>query len=161
MKTTTMTRNRNKNIVLLILAVLLIFTLFHIESIRSDAAGKAVTIQDVYNEMNVVRAQYGLEALDWDGTLYDCAAVRSVEMKSYYSHTRPNGQPWYTVNARVMYGENLYRSTKNRDATGIVARWMASPSHRDLILDGSYDTIGIAGYTENGVSYWVMEFGYN
>lgn len=156
----TTTRFQHKNIVLFILAVLLIFTLFHFESIRSDAAGKGVTVQEVYNELNAVRAEYGYDALEWDGALYDCAAVRSVELKSYFSHTRPDGRAWYTVNKKVMYGENLYRSTQNRDAEGIVARWMASPSHRELILDGSYESVGIAGYTENGVSYWVMEFGY-
>ncbi|MBQ7677092.1 MAG: CAP domain-containing protein [Lachnospiraceae bacterium] len=154
------TTARLQNIVLLILAILVIFTLFHVETFRSDAASTAVTVQEVFDELNEVRESYGYDALDWDNSLYDCAAVRSVELKSLFSHTRPDGRSWYTVNKNVMYGENLYRSTRNRNAEGIVSRWMASPSHRDLILDGEYETVGIAGYQENGVNYWVMEFGF-
>lgn len=60
-----------------------------------------------------------------------------------------------------MEGENLLWTSIDRNEVEIVSLWMQSPSHRALILDNGFDTMGIAGYTTaDGVHYWVIEFGY-
>ncbi|MDD3369764.1 MAG: CAP domain-containing protein [Lachnospiraceae bacterium] len=107
--------------------------------------------------VNAQRASAGLSALTWNTDLESCASVRSEEIVSTWSHTRPNGSDWYTVNSNVMWGENLAKNYSSTDA--VVAAWMASPTHKANIMDGSFATMGIAIYEVNGVLYWAQEFG--
>ena len=57
--------------------------------------------------VNAKRAENGLAELTWSNGLESCAMVRAQEAASKFSHTRPNGRDWYTVNSELMWGENL------------------------------------------------------
>lgn len=132
-----------------------------IRPIQTKASGNVVMAADVFEEVNDIRAYYGLDDLYWDDSLATCASVRAVESSTFFSHTRPDGTPWYTINPAEMEGENLLWTSIDRNEVEIVSLWMQSPSHRALILDNGFDTMGIAGYTAaDGVHYWVIEFGY-
>ena len=132
-----------------------------INPIQTKAGSKVVMPADVFEEVNDIRAYYGLDDLDWDEALASFASVRAIESSTFFSHTRPDGTPWYTVSPAEMEGENLLWTSLDRNEVEIVSLWMQSPSHRELILDNGFDTMGIAGYTaEDGVHYWVIEFGY-
>lgn len=132
--------------------------------------GKPVTAQakdlmvlpnDVFAEVNEVRNSYGLKDLGHSDALDYCAQVRVVESSVYFAHQRPDGNAWYSVNPGVQFGENLLWTSYNRNAEQLVTLWMNSPTHRALILDGGFNTMGIAGYTDaDGIDYWVIEFGY-
>lgn len=108
--------------------------------------------------VNAQRASAGLPALVWDEDLEACAQVRAIEIASSFSHTRPNGTDWYTVNSDLMWGENLAKGYKN--ASSLVTAWMNSPTHAANILDGTYVTCSIAVYEVNGKLYFAQEFGY-
>ena len=76
-----------------------------------------------------------------------------------YSHSRPNGDAWYTVNSSIMYGENLAKLYNSGDS--VVAAWMASPTHAANIMESGFKSVGIAVFqAENGNWYWAQEFGY-
>ena len=89
------------------------------------------------------------------------AKVTDMFEHNYWSHVSPTGvEPWYFVTqADYQYqhaGENLARDFSN--PKDIVAAWMASPTHRQNILDNRYKDIGIAvmdGYV-NGVETTIV-----
>ena len=110
------------------------------------------------NEINRIRMENGLYALKWNGKLEQVAEVRARECCQSFSHTRPNGTQWYTVNSKIQGGENLaYWFTTPTDA---VNAWMNSPSHRDNILYDEFKTTAIAIYEVDGQYYWTQQFGY-
>lgn len=95
-----------------------------------------------YQIINDYRAMHGLKALKWSPALEECAQVRAREAENYWSHTRPNGKEWYTVNPKIMRGENLAMGYDS--AEDIVNAWIDSPAHNELLLDYNFNYIAIA-----------------
>lgn len=116
------------------------------------------TAIQAYNQVNNIRAEYGLNTLRWDGKLEQVAEVRARECCQSFSHTRPNGKQWYTVNSKIQGGENLAYGFNT--ATDVVNAWMDSPSHRDNILYDEFKTMAIAIYELDGEWYISQQFGY-
>jgi uncharacterized protein YkwD len=116
-------------------------------------------LSDALALVNAQRAAAGLSALVWSEGLADAAAVRAHEITTLFSHTRPDGSNWWTVNSTLQYGENLAKLYQS--SSSVVDAWMNSPTHRANIMDGSFVTVGMAIYqTDNGSWYWAQEFGY-
>ncbi|MBP5384253.1 MAG: CAP domain-containing protein [Lachnospiraceae bacterium] len=121
-------------------------------SLRSDALR-------AYNLVNEERESAGLTDLTWDSNLESTADVRAEEASRSFSHTRPNGTQWYTVNSEIMGGENL--AWGQTSASQVVKEWMNSPAHRDNILYPDFNDVAISLYqTDDGTNYWALEFGY-
>ena len=113
----------------------------------------------VFNLMNQQRAAQGLSQLVWSDALTSAAQVRANEITTSFSHTRPNGSAFYTVDSNVQYGENLAKLYQSADA--VYTAWMNSPTHAANIMDAGYKTVGIAVFlASDGNWYWAQEFGY-
>ena len=110
------------------------------------------------NAVNQQRAAAGMGALGWNDNLAACAMIRATELQSSFSHTRPNGQDWWTVDSRVQFGENLAKLYNSADS--VVTAWMNSPTHAANILAGDFKTLGMGIFESGGNYYWVQEFGY-
>ena len=124
----------------------------------SDAGLRNIAL-DALDAVNAERAAYGLSSLKWNGNLESAASVRAQECELSFSHTRPNGKPWYTVNSRVQGGENLAYGFDSAGAA--LDAWMNSPTHRENILWDEFTTCAIAIYAaDDGTYYWAQEFGY-
>ncbi len=129
----------------------------------ADTSGDTTSLRSealrAYNLVNAQRAAAGLTALVWDSNLESTASVRAQEAFVSFSHTRPNGRPWYTVNSAIMGGENLAFGFNDSDSA--VNAWMNSPTHRENILYPTFTKIAISVYVaDNGTYYWAQEFGY-
>lgn len=128
---------------------------------NADAAEMAALrnlAQGAFDLVNQQRAQAGLPALAWDNDLELAAAVRAAECAQSFSHTRPDGSDWYTVNAQIMHGENLAYGYNT--ANEVVTAWMNSPTHRDNIMYPEFTKCSIAIYKVGGVYYFAQEFRY-
>jgi len=128
------------------------------EEERAEAEELRGMAVSVFNQCNALRQEQGLKTLDWDDSLELSAAVRASEIVGTFSHTRPNGNPWWTVNSDLMWGENLAKGFASTEAT--VDAWMNSPSHKANVMDGGFNTMSIAVYRINNVLYFAQEFGY-
>lgn len=128
------------------------------EDEKAQAANMRAVAKAALDGCNAQRASAGLGALKWSDGLESCAMVRAQEAVTTWSHTRPNGSDWWTVNSNLMYGENLAKGYSSADAA--VAAWMASPTHKENIMYSSFKTCGIAIYEIGGTWYWAEEFGY-
>ncbi|MEK7616968.1 MAG: CAP domain-containing protein [Patescibacteria group bacterium] len=98
---------------------------------------------------NKERSQKGLPPVLENEALNKAAALKAQNMfeENYWAHFAPSGKtPWDFIlgsGYKFTYaGENL---AKNFYASNdVVSAWMASPTHRDNLLNSSYQDIGIA-----------------
>lgn len=115
------------------------------------------TEAEVIAKVNDIRVANGLNTLRYDASLEASADVRADELTARFSHTRPDGSDWYTVNPDLMYGENLADGYNTADA--VVNAWMASPEHKANILKSDFTTVAVSTAVKNGKTYWAQEFG--
>lgn len=130
------------------------------EAERQRSAELRALAVEALNGVNEQRAAVGLPALVWSDALAVAAEVRANdEIVRSFSHARPDGSEYWTVNSDIVWGENLAKGYST--ASGVVSAWMASPTHAANILEPSYVTCGIAVYEDaDGKLYWAQEFGY-
>lgn len=124
----------------------------------NETGGLTAEVQAVFVKVNQERAEIGLTELVWNEELAAAADVRAEEIQQTFSHVRPDGSDWWTVNSEVIYGENLARGYQSADS--VMEAWMESSEHKDNILYASFQTIGIAVCERDGQWYWAQEFGY-
>lgn len=122
-------------------------------TVESQAAAKAA-----FDQVNAQRVSAGLGTLTWSNGLEQASAVRAVECSQVWSHNRPDGTEYWTVNSNLVYGENLAKGYSS--ANEAVTAWMNSYSHKDNILFSGFKTGAIAIHIVNGQWYWANEFGY-
>ena len=98
-------------------------------------------------ETNLDRQANGEAPLKLNTELMKAAAAKAADMaaRNYWSHNTPDGNPpWVFVTAAgyqyAKVGENLATGFYNEEAA--VKGWMASPPHRENMLDPSYTDVG-------------------
>lgn len=98
---------------------------------------------------NVERAKQGLGPVLENEALNKAASLKAVNMleENYWAHFAPSGKsPWdFILGAGYKFtyaGENLAKNFTNSD--DVVAAWLASPTHRENLLNSKYRDIGIA-----------------
>lgn len=98
---------------------------------------------------NTERQKAGLPQVSENDALDKAAALKAQNMftENYWSHFAPSGKtPWDFIlgsGYRFTYaGENLAKNFYKSD--DIVTAWMASPTHRDNLLNPKYKDMGIA-----------------
>ncbi len=115
---------------------------------------------EVVDRVNQERAAQGIAPLTLDSGLMETAMLRSTEQFISYSHTRPNGEKCFTAfpYQRGYRAENIcYGSTTPE---GAMIQWMNSAPHRESILNGIYNSIGVgcAYDSEADCYYWTQCF---
>jgi len=122
----------------------------------SSLRNEALEAANIINEM---REEAGMDSLDWDLNLEQCADVRAEEAADVFSHTRPDGKPWNSVNSDIQGGENL--AFGFYDAQSVVDAWVDSPTHYDNMMYDEFTKGSIAVYEDDdGVWTWSHQFGY-
>ena len=99
----------------------------------------------VVRAMNVVRASNGVPPLRVGRALTRAARSHSVDMarRGYFDH-RNFVQRLRSFGVRAPYiGENLASGTQPLTAATIVQMWIASPPHRQNLLDPAFRRIGV------------------
>ena len=126
--------------------------------LSNDITFSSLDLQ-IVNIINEERMEADLDPYRFNRPLGEAAYIRAEECEQQFSHTRPDGSKWYTVNKNICFGENLAYGYDN--AEDVVDAWLNSPTHRELIYDEEYETCGI-GHHEgaDGTTYIACEFGY-
>jgi uncharacterized protein YkwD len=119
------------------------------------------------DELNTARFEYGLAGLERYDYLDAVALARaeSLAAHSYFDHTAPDGSSAFSELAArgILYrlaGENLARNNFPAGETVRAAfdGLMASPGHRQNILEPAFGAIGLAVVQSGGMWYHVMVF---
>ncbi|MEK7557014.1 MAG: CAP domain-containing protein [Patescibacteria group bacterium] len=133
--------------------------------IPAPAELSTITSAKIVELTNVERAKRGAGKLKVNSLLASAAQQKAQHMldKDYFAHISPDGvTPWFWM-AKVGYkyemaGENL--AIDFLEAEDVVAAWLASPSHRDNMLQAAYTDIGVAaisGEFQGGTSIVVAQ----
>jgi len=98
------------------------------------------------NTMNAVRKSNGLPALRVDFHLVRAARGHSADMmrRQYFAHGSVAGRVSGAGARGPLFGEDLAWAT-GINATWVVTHWLASPSHRAVLLRPGFRRVGI-GY---------------
>lgn len=112
------------------------------------------------NYINAERSNSGIAPYIWDDNLASDASIRAQEISVSFSHTRPDGEKFWTVGNKCSYGENL--SGGNDDITiprKVVLGFMRSPTHAANVLSMKFSHVGVAKYVaSDGEIYYAVEF---
>jgi hypothetical protein len=152
-------------IIVLILSMIILPIVFAEDSYAISSENR---IKEIVKYTNIERSRYGLEPLTLDQKLVEISAIRVKDMPIKYDHERPNGGNVFDISYKI-HGENLAASNIELTPSKVVKAWMDSESHREIILNPDFKTIGI-GYLSlpNGKTgndgdfshYWVQLFSY-
>ena len=122
----------------------------------------------VLSEINHYRASHGLVPLRMAFSARVAARARSEEMRdrNYLSHSSPTGRDAGTLLARrgIRYqagAENIGRiSFRDWDSAtaGMMSGWKGSTGHRQSILSGTFNYVGIGVARNQGVAYFTTIF---
>ena len=146
---------------------------------RPSVASVPNFARSITGEINRTRRTYGLRPLRESAALATGAVAHATALATSgeFAHSWPDGRPYPTW-IRTFYpdrgyriwavGENLLWSTPGLDAHTVVARWLASPTHRHILLTPSWREVGIGvvsataapgAYGGNDVDVVAAEFG--
>ena len=130
-----------------------------------DGGGYTASQQRILQLVNAERESRGLPALKLHAALCDAAQLRSREIVSNFSHTRPDGTSCFTVLKQfsiTVYagaGENIAMGSGSMgSAESIMDGWMNSDGHRANILKNDFVYLGVGHYTSGNSQYWVQLF---
>lgn len=122
---------------------------FQLILIQQSALFADLNAQKIIVLTNDIRQQYGLSPLK-ENPLLDAAAKQKAEdmfQNNYFNHFSPTGvSPWYWISKS---GYNYHYAGENLamnfiDSEEVVRAWLNSPGHRENLLNGNYQDIGIA-----------------
>ena len=141
----------------------------------ADTSGASTSLRSeamrAFNLVNSQRSANGLPALVWDNNLESAAAVRAQECSVSFSHTRPNGSSWYTVNSKIMGGETIAAYDKQTKAflvgggtttytESLIDAAKEDSSERTNLLYPEFKKVGIRSYETDTKIYWAIVYGY-
>ncbi|OEJ13357.1 serine protease [Brachyspira hampsonii] len=142
------------------------WTVIYVSSRNGDIIKKELNIQKererVAELCNEARKQNNVSvSLVLDSKLSEAAQKRAEELKTLFSHTRPNKTAFSTIlkEYNIAYktaGENI--ANGQVDADDVMKSWLNSPGHRANILQKNFGKIGVGVFEYNNRLYWVQVF---
>jgi uncharacterized protein YkwD len=131
-----------------------------------QAVPAAQLMSEIVTRTNVLRHQYGCGQLAVDQDLTQASVKQSYFMAETgrFSHYGPNRSTFVARAHAAGYAEpaaeNIAWGYPDTDA--VMAAWMASPGHRQHILDCRVKSVGTGVvYALNGLPYYTEVFGWD
>ena len=91
--------------------------------------------KEVWKITNEYRQTNGLNALAYNNQLQDASDLRALESSVYFSHTRPNGIKWNSIDPKWKYGgENIALGHTTPEV--VMTAWKNSSGHNRNLLYG-------------------------
>ncbi|WP_369139644.1 CAP domain-containing protein [Modestobacter versicolor] len=113
--------------------------------------------------VNVERTAAGCGPLAADAALAAVARAHSADMRDrgFFAHTDPGGvDPFARARAAgIGYARAENIAAGQPDASAVMAAWMASPGHRQNVLDCSLGRLGVGVAEGAGGPWWTQLFG--
>lgn len=111
----------------------------------------------IIDRINTIRTEMGYPELVENDGLNKCAEMRSREVATFVSHTRPDGSLYNSLAPKYYMAELLAACRTTEEET--VDAWVWYPTSRSLIFTTDYTTIGAACFNYNGLDYVVVSLG--
>lgn len=116
--------------------------------------------EEIVDLVNKERIKNGLSKVSLRNDITALANERAKELKTLYSHTRPDGTNITTKIINELIASSAAENIANGQTTPeqVMNDWMNSKVHRENILSPKYDGLGVGYYESNGICYWVQLF---
>lgn len=118
---------------------------------------------DVYTRTNDARRAAGLPTLAWNDDASQVAYEHCVDMRlrEYVAHESPEGKGaadrlWEAEISYWIAGENIHHRAPAGSSAQAMEAWMASPGHRENVLDERFTHIGVGTHNDGDQSWWVQ-----
>lgn len=140
-----------KNMFLILVVAVIITLVSYLGSIAIKNSNLLASIQSAFlvDLANKDRVEQNISVLTVNPVLVEAAQKKANDMvlKGYFAHTSPEGlTPWHwfkEVKYNYVYaGENL--AVNFTESVDVHKAWIASPTHKQNILDQRFTEIGIA-----------------
>jgi uncharacterized protein YkwD len=127
-----------------LLGVFLVVFAVLMAATAAQARGLSSSENSLLQTMNAVRQSHGLAPLRVDYHLVRAARGHSADMmrRQYFAHGAVAGRALAAGARGPMFGEDLAWAT-GLTAQWVVDRWLASPSHRAVLLRPGFRRVGI------------------
>ena len=127
----------------ILVAFVTVFALFG-ASTTAEARRLTSSETSLLQTMNSVRASHGLTPLRADARLIRAARGHTSDMlrRQYFAHGSVAGRAQTAGAHGPVYGENLAWAT-GLTAQWVIDHWLASPSHRAVLLRPGFRRVGI------------------
>lgn len=135
-------------IILCIVAALLLSTPVYATELTEDQT-------EMLDALNEVRQDKDLPLLVYDLDLQDEADLRVKEIVEKFSHLRPDGSLFFTIDERFT-AESISKGIDN--ASDVVAAWLASSSDKYNLAYEPLQSIAVSIYEVDGVKYWCVAY---
>lgn len=120
--------------------------------------------QNLLDGINQARSQSGAPPLWANESLAKAAQghAQAVSEGKAEGHVGLNGSdPLLRIEeagyAPWAFGENVAIGTERPEV--VIGAWLASPAHRTVLLDDSFQEVGLGGVLDSGRPVWVANFG--
>ena len=125
-------------------AVLLVVFALLATATAAEARGLTSSETSLLNSMNAVRQARGLPPVRVDFHLVRAARGHSADMmrRGYFAHGSVAGRAVRAGARGPLFGEDLAWST-GLTAQWVIDQWLASPSHRAVLLRPGFRRVGI------------------
>jgi uncharacterized protein YkwD len=125
-------------------AVLLVVFALLATATSAEARGLTSSETSLLNSMNAVRQARGLAPVRVDFHLVRAARGHSADMmrRGYFAHGSVAGRAVRAGARGPLFGEDLAWST-GLTAQWVIDQWLASPSHRAVLLRPGFRRVGI------------------
>jgi len=100
-------------IYLLCAAICFLFPRYHVVTAADNSFDVQRFVEVASAQINQMREENGISPIPTAPLLQEMCGHRAEELTSLYSHSRPNGTPWYTIlgeygiNMNCVAGENI------------------------------------------------------
>jgi uncharacterized protein YkwD len=131
---------KSKIIAIITLLIIIISTTPLKTQAKEEPAMDAESIQMI-NMINTERASLGLSQLQVDPILYNYTIIRAAESTQVFSHTRPDGSPYYSINPNLIWGELLAYGYGSADMSFNALK--NDPPHYYVMTNPNFNKIGV------------------
>lgn len=148
-----------------------VFGLWAMQPLRAGQEEFAHTVaQEVFAQVNALRAESKIPPLTEDGTLSSLAGAHSIDMlsKKYFSHYDTTGCNSSCRLHLAAYhaqasGENIYitheySKTPEEIARELIAQWVKNPRQKKNLLNPAFTHSGVGVATRVGALYVTEDF---
>ena len=114
--------------------------------------------KEAFTKINDLRKKNNLKPLSWNYSLENVAQIRAVELSKKFSHIRPDGSSWNSIDIKNIGGENIAQGFYN--PTRLVNAWLKSEGHKRNMLNKNFKSCSMAVYVTKNKIYIAHEFSY-
>jgi uncharacterized protein YkwD len=127
-------------------------------------SGSSSSVTELFQRINTLRAERGLNQLAWNDQLAAAALRHSEDMAATgrVSHTGSDGTLEQQRIAAAGYAASISDEVIYASVNGIEpvwSFWSTHPVHVYVLTNGRYTDVGISAYTAGATTYYTADFG--